>query len=226
MLSWQLELRGFKQKQRLEKKEAELRAEKEQLELETQMAANTAKLSILKGFEMSQIVHEPIENMDGMNEYLEAGLAQQSFQQEKSDKQDEFEDAELTQAYNQPATTLDSTTVEDVPQETATRTQEETVKTITHGSLTVDASVRKKIIHPHQIDYAPLGTQKYVTHDTKAPVGVTKDHRPPKTSTIRSSNLFARSSTHHDYMSHGTGTLGGVGTTTQHTTKKQIYNYP
>ena len=159
-------------------------------------------------------MHEPTENMDGMNEYLEAGLAQQSFQQEKSDKQDEFEDAELTQAYNQPATTLDSTTVEDVPQETATRTQEETVKTITHGSLTVDASVRKKIIHPHQIDYAPLGT-KYVTHDTKAPVGVTKDQRPPKTSTIRSSDLFARSSTRHDYMSHGTGTLGGVGTTTQ-----------
>ena len=125
-------------------------------------------------------------------------MAQQSFQQEKSDKQDEFEDAELTQAYNQPATTLDSTTVEVVPQETATRTQEETVKTIAHGSLTVDASVRKKTIHPHQIYYAPLGT-KYVTH-TKAPVGVTKDHRPPKTSTIRSSDLFARSDTRHDFQ--------------------------
>lgn len=96
----------LQKKQHLEKKETELRAEKEKLELETQMAANTAKLSILKGFEMSQNVPERTERMDGMNEYLEEGLAQH-------DEQDDFEDTELTQAYAQLATTLDSTSNEN-----------------------------------------------------------------------------------------------------------------
>ena len=191
----------LQKKQHLEKKETELRAEKEKLELETQMAANTAKLSILKGFEMSQNVPERTERMDGMNEYLEEGLAQH-------DEQDDYEDTELTQAYAQPAATLDSTTVD---QETATRTQEEPVKTITHGSRTMDASVRRKTIHPHQIHYAPLDPT-FVTHKPKVPLDVAKDRRPPQTSTIKSSDLFAYPGS-HDFMSHGTGTRGGVDST-------------
>ena len=152
---------------------------------------------------MSQNVPERTERMDGMNEYLEEGLAQH-------DEQDDYEDTELTQAYAQPAATLDSTTVD---QETATRTQEEPVKTITHGSRTMDASVRRKTIHPHQIHYAPLDPT-FVTHKPKVPLDVAKDRRPPQTSTIKSSDLFAYPGS-HDFISHGTGTRGGVGSTTQ-----------
>lgn len=60
------------QKQALEKEEAILKAKKEQLELETEMAANTAKLEVIKGYESP---HPGILQCgDGMNDYFENGL--------------------------------------------------------------------------------------------------------------------------------------------------------
>ena len=60
------------QKQTLEQEEAILTAKKEWLEMETEMAANAAKLLVVEGYEDPHVVLPP--SGDGMNEYLESGF--------------------------------------------------------------------------------------------------------------------------------------------------------
>lgn len=64
---------ALQQKQALVRREAALKAEKEESELKTKMAVNTAKLNLVKGYEMQ---HVP-EGMN-QNENIETGLSHQS----------------------------------------------------------------------------------------------------------------------------------------------------
>lgn len=56
------------QKQALEKEKANLKAKREQLELETEIAANAAKLNII---EFEQLHVAPLPSGDRMNDYFE-----------------------------------------------------------------------------------------------------------------------------------------------------------
>lgn len=73
----------LKRKQKLKKEEALLKARKEQLDLETEIAAKTAKLSIIKGYEASHVGGP--QSMDMMNEYLESGLVENLFDEDGKD---------------------------------------------------------------------------------------------------------------------------------------------
>lgn len=198
---------GLKRKQQLEIKEAELQAEKEKLEMETQMAANKAKLSIIKEYELSheltQIVPKETHQSDGMNEYLEGYI------QEETEQQPE----KLSWTAG-----LDSTNMDDVP--TRTRpTHKEPVERATHGTMTEYESVRKKMpsqptYQRHQ-EYDPL-TSVYATHTINPPLGGTKVQAMSyeNTSSFRPYDLSAFPGTHH-FMPHGTDARGHVRPSTQ-----------
>ena len=74
---------GLERRQELEKEEALLKARKENLDLETEIAANAAKLNIINEYEDSYMAQP--QAMDMMNEYLDGGLAENTFDEDASD---------------------------------------------------------------------------------------------------------------------------------------------
>ena len=74
---------GLERSQELEKEEALLKARKENLDLETEIAANAAKLNIVNEYEDSYMAQP--QSMDIMNEYLDGGLAENTFDEDASD---------------------------------------------------------------------------------------------------------------------------------------------
>ncbi|KAK0155257.1 hypothetical protein N1851_002391 [Merluccius polli] len=74
---------GLERRQELEKEEALLKARKENLDLETEIAANAAKLNIINEYEDSYMAQP--QAMDMMNEYLDRGLAENTFDEGASD---------------------------------------------------------------------------------------------------------------------------------------------
>ena len=74
---------GLERRQELEKEEALLKARKENLDLETEIAANAAKLNIINEYEDSYMAQP--QSTDMMNEYLDGGLAENTFDEDASD---------------------------------------------------------------------------------------------------------------------------------------------
>lgn len=167
---------ALQQKQALERREAALKAEKEEFELKTKMAVNTAKLNLVKGYEMQHVVPERMNQ----NENIETGLSHQATGTVNSDHHTFDEDAEqLTPVFTQLPLTME--------RNVTCNFQPATSKQRKPAIPAKDLSVRSKIL-PFQTHYAPLDPN-YVAPASLPPVGGSREqknvasHQNPKPST-------------------------------------------
>lgn len=155
------------QKQALEREEAILKAKREQLELETEIAANTAKLGIIKEFE--QLHGAPPPSGDGMNDYFEDGLIGDPYN-------------EMSEVYTQGKALLASSTLEPANAHTKADKQKTNIQVRKPAAENVaPVKISSQVV-------APAATSSAVTaiNDTQHMPGGTRYQRQ-QTSSVPSS---------------------------------------